>query len=354
MNSALRTLLAASSIGVLAACSSSDGDSEKVSQLETDLAAANKSLAAANTDLEAAKKEASGLRAEASAQKQYSGLLRGRIRTLQNEEYRAPDGSTLRIDFRESRDEENLPGHPDIVLQRTSASLPALGDWEGEVFEASEPRSGASEKTTLTLYRTQLGTAGAYLQFGYWQSEAMNSSGRSWFTRYGSLMSIRPSDPNHGSWAAITDLTGMEGSATFRGHAAGLYAISNPSGGHNEDGQFTADAMLTVDFGDGSAKGMIDNFMSAGESKEWTVELLRQNFDPSGPLFRSPAQNDAAEVQWTISADQNTPGDSGGNWWSAFLARDTGDESMGAVGQFHAVYTNIGRMTGTFGARKTQ
>ena len=353
MNSALRTLLGAVSIAALAACSSSDGDSDKVSQLETDLAAANKSLAAANTDLAAAKREASDLRAEASAEKQYSGLRWMRIGTLQNEELRAQDGSILRIDFRKSRDEKKLPlpGHPDLDLERTSALLPALGDWEGEVFEASKPRSGVSEKTTATLYRTQLGTAGAYLQFGYWQSEA-TSAGRSWFTRYGSLMSIRP-DPNDGSWEAITDLIGMEGSATFEGHAAGLYAISNPAGGHNEDGHFTADAMLTVDFGDGSASGMIDNFMSAGESKEWTVELLSQNFDPSLTLFRSPSDGDS-EVRWTISAEQNTPGDSIGNWWSAFVAKDTGGESMGAAGQFHAVYTTIGRMTGTFGAKKTQ
>ena len=69
--------------------------------------------------------------------------------------------------------------------------------------------------------------------------------------------------------------------------------------------------------------------------------LLRQGYLRGG--FQSE-RNGVAEVQWTISADQTTPGDSSGNWWNGFLVEDRTDETMGAVGGFGEEYTNIGRM----------
>ena len=96
---------------------------------------------------------------------------------------------------------------------------------------------------------------------------------------------------------------------------------------------------LTVDFDNGSASGTIDGFVAAGEEKAWTVSLLSQGFSTGAPVgsFTSPPRNDRAEVQWTISAEQNAPGDSGFNWWQAILVRDgTESETMGAVGGFNA------------------
>ena len=113
--------------------------------------------------------------------------------------------------------------------------------------------------------------------------------------------------------------------------------------------------MLTVDFDGGSASGTIDNFVGAGEEKEWTVSLLTQGFSTGrqNNSFTSPPGNGRAEVQWTISAEQNMPGDSGANWWHASLVQDgTDSETIGAAGGFNARYTNIGRMTGTFGVNK--
>ena len=329
MKTVIRTIAGAACIAALAACSSSDDDSARVSGLETDLAEANKAL--------------SDLQADGAARLQYSGLyFRNRISGLEHEEERAPDGATLTIGFSGSEQ-----SRPDLVLDRTTASPPPLGDWQGEVFEAAHTvDSGQTEEQTVAvLYRSQLGTE-TYLQFGYWQTEASNSSGRSWFPRYGQLVSAR------GNLEQVRDFTELQGSATFEGPAAGIYAISNPSDGFNDSGEFIADATLTVDFGDGSASGMIANFIAAGEQKAWTVELLPQMVDDGG-VFRGP-ENRVSDIRWTIPASNEMPEDIGGNWWNATLVKDRGDESIGAIGWFGAQYNNIGRMTGTFGAKKTE
>ena len=319
-------------IFALAACSSGDGDdSAKINSLEADLAAANTAL--------------SDHQAATAAAMQYFGLDGSRRISGRNaEEARADDGSTLTIAF--SGPEAS---RADIVLDRTDDTPPPTGDAQGERFVGpGMPRTGVSTKNVAVLYRSPLG-ADSFLQYGWWQAEASNSAGRIWIENQGHFISAR------GDIAGVQDIAGISGQAVFDGHAAGIYAIANPSEGHNDSGEFTADATLTVDFDNGSASGTIENFVSAGEEKEWTVSLLSQGFSTGTPVgsFASPPRNGRAEVQWTISAEQNTPGESGANWWHASLIRDgTDSEATGAVGGFNAQYTNIGRMTGSFGAKK--
>lgn len=326
MKGLIGTTMAAGAALALAACSAGDGDdSARVSSLQADLNAANQTI--------------SDLRDEAAARLQYGGLhpdnrISGRV----HEEMRAADGSTLTIEFDD-------PDRPDMALARTASSPAPVDGWEGEVFEGE---TGTGQQTSATLYRTPLG-AGSYLQMGYWQTESTNSSGRTWFSEYGWLMSVRGDDHE-----IIRDISGIQGQATFEGSAFGIYAISHPAGGQNDSGEFTADATISVDFDDGSATGMIDNFVSAGEQKQWTVELLSQEFDPTRSSFTIARANDVPETQWTISPSQNTPGDFGPNWWFAVPVRDSGDDSMGVVGEFYARYTDIGRMFGTFGAKQAE
>ncbi|MDE0175462.1 MAG: hypothetical protein OYH76_03535 [Defluviicoccus sp.] len=317
---------------LLGACSSNDNgdDSAKVSNLEADLEAAERAL--------------SDLRAEGTAWLQYSGLhSSNRISSADTREFRADDGSTLTIEF-----QNRHADRPDLVLDRAADDPPQFGEWRGERFErAGDPQADPSAKNVAVLYRTPLGAEG-HLVYGWWQTEMSNSSGRSWFDDYGQLFTVT------GDLPLVRDITGLQGRAIFEGHAAGIYAISNPAEGQNEGGEFTADASLTIDIADGSATGTIDNFVAAGDPKEWTVSLLRQEFDPDRgfPGFVSAPGNGRAEVQWTISADQTTPGNSQGNWWNGFLFEDRTDETMGAIGGFHAQYTNIGRMTGTYGVKR--
>ena len=381
MTNGLARIAAGACILALAACSSGSDDSARISALESDLAKARTDLGTAQTDLATARGDLATARGDLSeaqtdletaqgdletartdlttartalsdqqaateAAMHYHGLDSGRfISGFDLEETRAEDGSTLTIEFSGARE-----GRADIVLDRTDDTLPPLGDATGERFEGtSTPRTGVTANNVAVLYRTPLGEDG-FLQYGWWQAEGSNSAGRTWIENFGQFVSAR------GNIAGVRDFTGMTGEATFVGHAAGIYAISNPAAGHNESGAFTADAMLTVDFDDASASGTIDGFVAGGEEKGWTVSLLSQGFDPDrGPagLFSSPPRNGQAEVQWMISADRNTPGDSGANWWSASLIQNRADsETMGAVGNFNAHYTNIARMTGTFGAHK--
>ena len=363
MTNGLARIAAGACILALAACSSGDGDdSAKISALEADLekaqgeletaqgdlTKAQGDLETARTDLTAAETEASNLRAEADALMFYNGFV-GNRRISGNfaEETRADDGSLLTIEF--SGAEQN---RADIVLDRTEDTPPAIGDATGERFDGENmPRRGVMAHNVAVLYRIPLGE-NSVLQYGWWAAEG-NSAGRTWMERYGPLVSARPIGGITG--IQDSDIAEMTGSATFEGHAAGLYAISNPDAGHNESGEFIADAMLTVNFDDASASGMIDGFVAGGEEKGWTVSLLSQGFVTGTPAgsFTSPRNNDRAEVQWTISDAQNTPGQSGANWWFAALVEDAEDSTaMGAIGEFSARYTNIGAMSGTFGAKK--
>ena len=314
----------------LAACSSGGDDSAKISSLEADLADANTAL--------------SDHQAATAAAMHYHGLDGSRrISGRFSEEVRADDGSTLTIEF--SGEEQD---RADIVLDRTDDTPPPIGDALGEEFDGTNmPRPGVTAHNVAVLYRIPLG-ADSVLQYGWWAAEGSNSAGRTWIERYGPFVSAR------GDFAGVRDIAGMTGQAVFEGHAAGVYAISNPAAGHNESGAFTADAMLTVDFDNASASGTIGSFVAAGEEKEWTVSLLSQGFSTGAPsAFTSPPRNGRAEVQWTISAEQDTPGESGANWWFASLVQDGTDNAiMGAVGEFSAQYTNIGRMHGTFGAKR--
>lgn len=341
MTNGLARFAAGACILALAACSSDSDDSARISALEADLAKAKSELETANTAL-------SDHQADTAARRLYFDLATNRRVHVRNAaERRAADGSTLTLEF--SGPEQH---RANIELTRAAEQAPGqLGEWSGERYEGTSDLEGSPPATTVAvLYRAPMGAA-SYLQFGWWQTESTNSAGRSWFSSFGAVTT-----PTGGeALTFVEDVADLTGTATFAGHAAGLFAISNPARNNNASGEFTADATLTVDFDDGSASGMIDNFSAGGEQKEWTVSLLRQEFAPGTPVgvFSSPPANGRAEVEWALSTDENTPGTSGANWWWAWMVADAADaNAMGAIGQFNAEYQSIGRMHGTFGAKK--
>ena len=89
----------------------------------------------------------------------------------------------------------------------------------------------------------------------------------------------------------------LTGSATYNGHAAGKFAISDPLSG-GDAGHFTADATLTANFGTAATEtannangisGTLSNFMANDEAVDWEVTLLRANLNATGadcPLQR--------------------------------------------------------------------
>ncbi len=157
------------------------------------------------------------------------------------------------------------------------------------------------------------------------------------------------------------------GSATYRGGAAGKYALSSATGGTNDAGHFTATATLEADFEKDEVTGTIDQFMADGESKDWTVELKKSALFGNGQMIGDRTRDGivisvaplagsdvAQETVWTIG---DTAADPSGEW-SGMLkdtaVTNTDDSSVPkvATGTFYTEYGTAGRMVGAFGAKK--
>ena len=159
------------------------------------------------------------------------------------------------------------------------------------------------------------------------------------------------------------NFTALSGQATYKGAAAGKYAIdpvapdTYASGGH-----WTADATLTADFGTeataspGTISGMVDNFMADGEMMDWTVSLEETVLSDAGAFnTETDATGDTASnsVVWTINKEK-APRD--GSWSGNLYDQGSNNEPQAATGMFTAVYKEgsnnhtIGHMVGAFGA----
>ena len=160
----------------------------------------------------------------------------------------------------------------------------------------------------------------------------------------------------HGGEGGATDefanLAALQGRATYRGPAAGKFAILPPSGEADaEAGDFTATATLRVDFGDGTTPGTVTgevgNFMVGGETKDWSVELGSAAVGTHGAI--SSGGTDTALTHWTI-ADEKA--ETTGTWNGRFHDADMDRTPLVATGRFDAVHGAIGRMTGAFGTTR--
>ena len=115
---------------------------------------------------------------------------------------------------------------------------------------------------------------GNYLAFGWWLRKDKDDVP----TNAGAFTDT------FGTVAASGDATGINGSATYTGKAAGKFAINDPLNG-GDAGHFTADASLTAKFGSndapnsGGVSGTLDNFMANDNSVPWSVELQRAQWD---------------------------------------------------------------------------
>ena len=74
---------------------------------------------------------------------------------------------------------------------------------------------------------------------------------------------------------SVSNAQAIEDTATYAGEAFGRYAEDDA--GNTETGRFTADAVLTADFGDGDAMGTIigdlTGFVANGQSEDWDVNF---------------------------------------------------------------------------------
>ena len=148
----------------------------------------------------------------------------------------------------------------------------------------------------------------------------------------------------------FANLAALQGPATYRGPAAGQFAILR-EGGAAEAGAFEATATLEVDFGDGAATGTvsgeIDEFTVDGAAKDWSVALGSAAIGTHGTIASGGA--DTALTRWTIGDDT---AETTAPWSGEFHDADRDSTPTVATGVFDAVHGAIGRMTGAFGTTR--
>ena len=179
----------------------------------------------------------------------------------------------------------------------------------------------------------------------------------------------------------------LRGSATYKGAAAGKYAMASATADTYEGGHFTAMATLVVDFdadllptgADGLAEagndrngialsGMIDNFMTGDTSRpDWMVKLMADNdINTAGMQPLMTLVDDADNLtagrgmmtEWSTGAAAKGTG----NWTATWSDGRTGEDITDAVtntahpmavrGTFGASIGAAARLEGAFGANK--
>ena len=175
--------------------------------------------------------------------------------------------------------------------------------------------------------------------------------------------------------AAISGVNAIVGSATYSGHAAGKFAISDPLGG-GDAGHFTADATLNAKFSGGGAgiTGTIDNFMANDESVPWSVALNNRTF-AAGATAAVPTPGNNIGADGAITSPDNTTvtpnaddsrttvwsidgnaASASGTWSGQMYDEAQGDATDGSnvpttvMGTFQSMFGSTHTMVGAFGA----
>lgn len=140
----------------------------------------------------------------------------------------------------------------------------------------------------------------------------------------------------------FADLAALQGTATYRGPAAGQFVII-PQIGSASAGAFTAAAELAVDFGSatdaGSVTGTVDGFRVDGAAMPWSVELRAAQVAADGRVA-------PGATVWTV--DGRAAGNTA-TWSARFHDVNADRVPTVATGTFDALYDNVGRLTGAFG-----
>ena len=168
----------------------------------------------------------------------------------------------------------------------------------------------------------------------------------------------------------------LKGSATYKGGAAGKWAMQSTTDDSASGGHFTANATLTANFDanlraadaadtvaankDGvSIGGKIDGFMTGDVSRpNWKVTLsydaMPDNDADPGVQFLgdvAPITGPGATTKWATGGAV----DGVGTWNANFYGEDDDDHPTAVVGEFNAAIggeDDIARISGAFGATK--
>ena len=181
-----------------------------------------------------------------------------------------------------------------------------------------------------------------YAQFGHWLT-VVDATGVATVNRY----AFTDSTNANGADLSYLKVDGVPDSATYTGDAAGmsLHKTVDSDGEITSiySGAFTADAELTLRFGDGvdvTLGGTIDNFQTESDGMNvdsmWTVELERTTFT-GGSL----AGGSNGKTVVTSGRD----GD-----WTATAYGETGMRPTGIFGGFNAHFSD-GHAAGVYATR---
>ena len=148
--------------------------------------------------------------------------------------------------------------------------------------------------------------------------------------------------------------TALTGLATYSGPAIGKFAIA---GFPNTGGHFTADASLSVDFGNsaaqiGTVEGAVTNFMVGGAEMPWRVDFSNTAVNTNGD-FTSAAT-------WTIDGVASAASTTNDGLWEGVFQRndvDTDRLPKTATGTWEVPYVAasgdaFGHMIGAYGVNK--
>ena len=187
----------------------------------------------------------------------------------------------------------------------------------------------------------------AYVSFGWW----LNAMGTAGAYEFDAFASVAGMDANTGQGSDL------EGSATYKGGAAGKYAMQSTTDDSASGGHFTASATLTANFDastdpvtideDGvSIGGTITDFMTGAVSRpNWKVTLTTPDTTVVGPITGA-----AATTVWATGGAV----DGEGTWSANFYGEDDDDHPTAATGEFNAAIGggDIARISGAFAATK--
>ena len=185
-----------------------------------------------------------------------------------------------------------------------------------------------------------------YRYFGWWQHKAGDGSAAVGVFH----------DGVGGDMQDFANLATLEsqGPLRYSGPAAGKVVIDTRLGPALA-GDFTAEATLEVDFGDGSAlgtvTGTVDEFIVNGDDVQWSVELQSAAIGADGAI--EAGGTETARTVWSIDDEPGAATGSPPPTWSGQL-HDVDDEQVpnAATGTFEAAYGEVGHMVGAFGTTR--
>ena len=220
-----------------------------------------------------------------------------------------------------------------------------------------------------------------YLYYGWWVSkddEGKPTAASAFVGRFGIPGDDTATDDDglNAGWTGAYDTTAgsetLRGSATYAGHAAGKYAITNVLEASGHGGHFTADAEFQAKFsGSGvGISGTIDNFRlnDGTEDPGWSVSLGRRAWGTAGAIgaavnIPTTTVDESAAGAGTVWSIGDNSASRSGTWGGTLYDEKPGDPSSTGpgdgsdipttvTGTFYSEFSTIGRMVGAFGAEK--